>query len=57
MIKEKGEYIGVREMRKHVAWYTEGIYNSSRIRRAVCEVEKKEELVKLIMQLGAEKEL
>ena len=52
MIDMKGEYIGVRELRKHVAWYTEGIYNSSRIRKKVCEIEKKEELVELIKQLG-----
>ena len=52
MIDMKGEYIGVRELRKHVAWYTEGIYNSSRIRKRVCEIEKKEDLIELIMQLG-----
>ncbi len=52
MIKEKGEYIGVRELRKHVAWYTEGIYNSSKIRRKVCEVETADELGFLVDQLG-----
>ena len=52
MIDMKGEYIGVRELRKHVAWYTEGIYNSSRIRRKVCEIESKENLVALIKKLG-----
>ena len=52
MIDMKGEYIGVRELRKHVAWYTEGIYNSSMIRRKVCEIESKEELVALIKKLG-----
>ena len=52
MIDMKGEYIGVRELRKHVAWYTEGIYNSSMIRRKVCEIESKENLVALIKKLG-----
>ena len=52
MIDMKGEYIGVRELRKHVAWYTEGIYNSSMIRRKVCEIESKEDLVALIKKLG-----
>ena len=28
----------VREMRKHVAWYTEGIHNSSSLRRKVCAI-------------------
>lgn len=48
MIEEKGEYIGVREMRKHVAWYTEGLYNSARLRRLVCEAETTEELIGLV---------
>lgn len=51
MIKEKGEYIGVREMRKHIAWYTEGIYNSSKIRRRVCEIEKTEDLIELVRNM------
>ena len=52
MSKEKGEYIGVREMRKHVAWYTEGIYNSARLRKQVCEIEHEEELISIIKELG-----
>ena len=52
MLKYKGEYIGVREMRKHVAWYTEGIYNSAKLRRRVCEIEEAEELISLISHLG-----
>ena len=48
MIDEKGEYIGVREMRKHVAWYTEGLYNSARLRRLVCEAETTDELIGLV---------
>ena len=38
MVDLKGEYIAVREMRKHVAWYTEGIHNSSSLRRKVCAI-------------------
>ena len=30
----KGEYTGIREMRKHVAWYTAGMRHSAGIRRA-----------------------
>ncbi|SEP74781.1 tRNA-U20-dihydrouridine synthase [Lachnospiraceae bacterium NE2001] len=52
MLEEKGEYIGVREMRKHIAWYTEGIYNSARLRKRVCEIESAEELIDLIQHLG-----
>ena len=28
----KGEYTGIREMRKHAAWYTAGYKKSSRLR-------------------------
>ena len=52
MLEQKGEYIGVREMRKHVAWYTEGIYNSAKLRRKVCEIEKADELIEVVSKLG-----
>ncbi len=51
MVKLKGEYIGVREMRKHVAWYTEGIRNSARLRRRVSEITTTEGLLDLIREL------
>ena len=35
----KGEYTGIREMRKHVAWYTAGYPHSAAIRRRVNEIE------------------
>ena len=52
MVEEKGEYIGVREMRKHFAWYTEGIYNAAKIRRRASEIEKTEELLELVNIIG-----
>ncbi|MCM1496369.1 MAG: tRNA dihydrouridine synthase DusB [Bacteroides sp.] len=44
MIALKGEYIGLREMRKHVSWYTTGYPNSTKIRGMVNEIESREEL-------------
>lgn len=41
----KGEYIAVREMRKHMAWYTTGFPHSSRLRRKINEMETMEQLV------------
>lgn len=35
----KGEYLGIREMRKHVAWYTTGYSASSKLRNAVNQIE------------------
>ena len=44
----KGEYLGVREMRKHVAWYTTGLPNSAKLRGEINAVESYEELVELL---------
>ena len=44
MLEFKGEYTGIREIRKHGAWYTAGYKNSSKLRAKVCEVETYEEL-------------
>lgn len=38
-IQYKGEYIGMREMRKHVAWYTSGYPGSAKFRNRVNEME------------------
>ena len=40
----KGEYTGIREMRKHVAWYTSGLPHSAALRNEVNKVETFEEL-------------
>lgn len=42
----KGEYAGVREMRKHLAWYTTGYPNSAKFRQMVNCMETMEDLVK-----------
>ena len=47
----KGEYTGVREMRKHVAWYTSGYPNSSKLRGRINEAQTLEELESLIRAL------
>lgn len=47
-IEFKGVYTGIREMRKHVAWYTAGYPGSSKLRNLVNEVEDYEELVILL---------
>ena len=47
-IEYKGEYTAVREMRKHIAWYTSGLPHSARMRVECCRAETAESLVKLI---------
>ena len=47
-LEYKGEYLGIREMRKHVSWYTTGLPNSARLRGAINAVESFEELGELL---------
>lgn len=49
-IEEKGEYTGIREMRKHISWYTKGMQNSSIIRNYINTIETKEELIKALTE-------
>ena len=50
-LEYKGVYTGIREMRKHIAWYTSGMPHSAAMRRKVNEVETWEELEELIRKL------
>lgn len=43
-----GEYAGIREMRKHVAWYATGFQGASKLRNAVNEVETMDGLKRLL---------
>ena len=49
LIDYKGEYIGVREMRKHAAWYTAGFKGASKLRGKLNEAESIETLEEIIM--------
>ena len=49
LIEYKGLYTGVREMRKHVAWYITGYPHSASIRNDVNMVESYEQLEELIL--------
>ena len=48
MMEFKGELAGMREMRKHVAWYTAGYPNSAALRNEINSVATLEELTELI---------
>ena len=48
LITYKGEFTGIREMRKHVAWYTGGLPHSAALRNLVNQVESYEQLQLLI---------
>ena len=46
-VEIKGEYTGMREIRKHAAWYTAGYRNSSKLRGKINEVETIQQLEEL----------
>ncbi len=46
----KGDYLGIREMRKHVAWYTKGLKGSAKLRDEINKVESYEELEELLRE-------
>ena len=55
-LDHKGEYVAIREMRKHVAWYTTGYPHSAKLRRMVNEMETFTELVEGIRKIFLQNE-
>ncbi len=53
-LEVKGEYTAVREMRKHIAWYTAGCPHSASFRRTVNEMESFEELRQAVKNIFVE---
>lgn len=47
-IEIKGEYTGIRELRKHIAWYTAGYPHSAKLRGLVSEIDSLEGLEALL---------
>ena len=47
-IRYKGEAVALNEMRKHIAWYTKNMPNSSTFRNYINKIETKEELISTI---------
>ena len=47
-LRYKGEYLGIREMRKHVVWYTTGLKDSAALRNEVNLTESMDELFELL---------
>lgn len=47
-LQEKEEITAIREMRKHIAWYTKNMPNSSEFRNEINKIENKDELIKKV---------
>ena len=48
LVGYKGEYIGIREMRKHAAWYTRGLKGSAELRERFNRAASKDEFVQIL---------
>jgi tRNA-dihydrouridine synthase B len=44
-VQEKGEYIAVREMRKHTCWYIKNLKDSSKVREKINHMESISEVI------------
>ena len=47
LLRFKGEYIGIREMRKHAAWYTKGLIGGAELRDQINRAEFKDDFLKI----------
>jgi len=56
LIALKDEYIAVREMRKHAAWYLKGVRGNAKVRSAINECDSRDQLVTLLNELVTEVE-
>ena len=52
-VQEKGDTVATHEMRKHIAWYTKNLKNSSEFRNSINSVETSTELLKLLNEYFA----
>ena len=55
-LEYKGEYTGVREMRKHLSWYTVGMPHSAHFRQAINTMEKMDELIRGVHDIFPDEE-
>jgi tRNA-dihydrouridine synthase len=47
----KGEYVGIREARKHAAWYTKGIFGAANYRARIGLINSIDELRQIALEL------
>ena len=51
LIKFKGEYRGIQEARKHMAWYIKGVQGGARLREIINKAETESDMRKIIEML------
>lgn len=48
LVEHKGEYVGIREMRSHAAWYTKGLHKSAELRLAFNQAASKADFIRIM---------
>lgn len=56
-VEDSGEYLGVREMRKHMSWYLKGMHHASRYRDLINQVDSEEAVIQLLNELKEVQEM
>lgn len=49
-VKEDGEFVAVREMRKHIGWYLKGMKHSAKFRDEINRMESVEEVIQTLLK-------
>ncbi len=49
-LEEDGEYVAVREMRKHIGWYLKGMKHSARFRDEINRMESADEVIETLLK-------
>lgn len=50
LVEDKGDYIAVRELRKHISWYTKGMHNATILRQEINHLEDVDQIESLLRQ-------
>jgi tRNA-dihydrouridine synthase len=50
-VADKGEYLAMRQLRKHASWYLKGIKNAARFRDAAVKMNTLEDLKNLLIEV------
>lgn len=51
LVRDKGDYIALRELRKHVAWYTKGLKNATKLRQEINRLEEMASFDELVTKI------
>ncbi len=52
LITHKGEYVGIREMRRHAAWYTKGLPHSAELRLRFNQAESRQDFLNILAEFS-----